>query len=96
MPIPALFAGAYLAINVPLMVWLVRAQTEGRTPPSAITISARVVRYGPAFLGFVYLVTIAGDWPFVLFVLTFFVASFWMLGRALNFPSEPPRRRGRP
>lgn len=92
MPLPVIFAGAYLAINVPLMVWLVREQAEGRTPSSAITVAARTLQYGPAILGLLYLVTIAGDWPFVLFVLAFFAVGFWLLDGLLNYPSEPPRR----
>ena len=39
-----------------------------------------------------YLVTIAGDWLFVLFVAAFFAGAFWLLNGALNYPSRPPKR----
>lgn len=92
MPPPVALAGAYLVTNLAIMVWMVREETRGRVlPPSAVVV-ARVLRYGPPLLGLVYLITVAGDWPFFLFVFGFFVLAFWMLDQLLNYP-QPPRKR---
>ncbi|MFP5356354.1 MAG: hypothetical protein ACLGIK_14595, partial [Gemmatimonadota bacterium] len=37
---------------------------------------SRTLRYGPPLAGLGYLVTRAGDWPFVLFVAAFFAGAF--------------------
>ena len=92
MPLPVLLAAAYLAINFAIMVWLTREIDQGRVPSPAMTWLARAVRYGPPLIGLLYLVTIAGDWPFVLFVAVFFASAFWLLDGLLNFPTHPPKR----
>jgi hypothetical protein len=92
MPLPVVLAGTYLAVNFTLMVWLVREEANHRVPPSTIVAAARTLRYGPPLLGLVYLVTIAGDWPFVLFVGAFFAGAFWLLNGLLDDASRPPKR----
>ena len=92
MPLAFALAAGYLLANVVLMVWLVREETAGRTVPVATTILARLLRYGPPALGLAYLVTIAGDWPFFLFVLAFFGVAFALLNGLLSTPIRPPRK----
>jgi hypothetical protein len=92
MPLPVVLALGYLIVNFAIMVWLVREEAAGRVPHAPTTIIARVLRYGPPLLGLVYLVTIAGDWPFFLFVLTFFTVAFGLLNGLLSTPIRPPRK----
>ena len=79
MPLTIGLTLAYLVVNLALMVWLERARAAGRTPALRVATVANVLRYGPALLGAGYLVTLAGDWPFLLFVLGFFAMSFWLM-----------------
>jgi hypothetical protein len=87
-----LLVAAYLAVNFWLVVWLAREERDGRAAPSWVVIAGRILRYLPPLLGLVYLVTIAGDWPFFLFVLGFFTFGFFLLDRSLGFPSQPRKR----
>lgn len=93
MPLPVAIASAYLAINIAVTVWLVRAETRGQRLPTAVTTLAMTMRYGPPFVGLLYLITLAADWPFFLFVAIFFATAFWLLGGLLNYPSRPPEDR---
>ena len=90
--LPFTVAATYLGLNFALVVWIARAETSGRAPSSAIVWVGRVIRYLPPLLGLVYLVTIAGDWPFFLFVLAFFTVAFALLNGLLSVPSRPPRK----
>jgi hypothetical protein len=92
MPAPVAFAIGYLAVNFSLMVWLVREEAAGRMPPPAVAIVAPLLRYGPPLAGLLYLVTIAGDWPFFLFVVTFFGVGFGLLSGLPSTPIRPPRK----
>ncbi len=92
MPLPFILAGTYLAINLAFSVWIAREETQGRTPTTWVIVVSRTARYGPPLLGLLYLVTIAGDWPFVLFVGAFFGVGFWLLNGLLNYPNRPPKR----
>jgi hypothetical protein len=92
MPAPVVFALGYLVVNFALMVWLVREETAGRLAPPAMAILAPFLRYGPPLAGLLYLVTIAGDWPFFLFVLIFFSIAFGLLNGLLSTPIRPPRK----
>lgn len=91
MPLPVTFAVSYLAINMTLMLWIVREEAGGRTPPGWLTGTSQVLRYLPPLLGAMYLVTRAGDWPFVLFVLVFFAVALFLLDGVLNYPQRPPK-----
>lgn len=91
-PMPFVLVAAYLAVNFALVVWIAREEAGGRTVPSGVVVSGRIVRYAPPLIGLVYLVTIAGDWPFFLFVIGFFTFAFFLLDRSLGFPSRPPKR----
>lgn len=91
MPPPVLIAATYLVINFAIMVWMVREEHHERTSPPGAVVTARMLRYGPPLLGLGYLVTIAGDWPFFLFVLVFFALAFWLLDGLLGFPTRPPK-----
>lgn len=91
MPLPVALAVTYLAINMALMVWIVRADAAGRTPSGWLTGTSQVLRYLPPLLGAIYLVTRAGDWPFVLFVIFFFAVAFYLLDGVLNYPQRPPK-----
>ena len=91
MPLPVTIAATYLAVNLALTVWIVREETSGRPPPGWMTGASMLVRYVPPLLGAMYLVTRAGDWPFVLFVLFFFSVAFFLLDGLLNYPTRPPR-----
>ena len=90
--LPFALAIAYLAINLPLVVWIAREETSGRAPAGWLIVVTRVVRWVPPLLGLLYLVTIAGDWPFFLFVLGFFTFAFFLLDRGVGFPSQPRKR----
>ena len=90
MPLPIALAVAYLAVNFAIMVWLERERAGGRTPATRVSVLSNVLRYGPPLLGAGYLVTLAGDWLFVLFVLAFFAAGFWLLDGVLAY-TEPRR-----
>lgn len=79
MPLPFTLTAIYLAVNFAITVWIIREQSHDRVPPPSVTILSSTMRYGPALLGVVYLVTIAGDWPFFLFVVGFFAFAFWLL-----------------
>ena len=92
MPAPVVLTTLYLVVNAAFMIWIVRAELQGGELPSWVTPLARTLRYGPPSLGVVYLVTLADDWAFFLFVTAFFLAAFWLLGGLLNFPQRPPRR----
>jgi len=91
MPPPVLLTAAYLAINSAITVWIAREEAAGRPTPPWVVILSRTARYGPPLLGVFYLVTIAGDWPFFLFVVGFFLFSFWLLDGLLNYPSGKPK-----
>ena len=91
MPLPVAIATTYLAVNLALMTWLVREEVRGRDVAAWIRVTSRIVRYGPPFLGVLYLITIAGDWPFVVFVAAFFAGAFWLLDGLLNYPTRPKR-----
>ena len=91
MPLPVTLATTYLVVNLAITFWLERASAGGRLLPSWVTVLSRTLRYGPPLLGALYLVTIAGDWAYVLFVAAFFAAAFWLLDSLLNYP-PPPRR----
>ena len=92
MPPPITLAATYLVVNLAISVWLVREETHGREVSPWVKTVTRTLRYGPPLLGALYLVTIAEDWPFVLFVLAFFAGAFFLLDRLLNFPSGRPKR----
>ena len=91
MPLPVALAITYFAVNLLLITWIVREETGGRVPSESLVGISRTLRYGPPFIGLVYLVTRAGDWPFVLFVVFFFATAFWLLDGLLNYPTRPPR-----
>ena len=91
MPLPVVLTLGYLVVNFTLMVWLVREETAGATPPAPVTTLARILRYGPPLVGLLYLVTIARDWPFVLFVLAFFTIAFALLNGLLSTPIRPKK-----
>jgi hypothetical protein len=91
MPLPVWIAATYLVTNFALTVWIVRAETGGRQVSDSISTVSGVLRYGPPLLGLGYLVTKAGDWPFVLFVAAFFALAAWLLHGLLNYPTRPPR-----
>jgi hypothetical protein len=90
MPTPVLLAASYLIVNLAITVWMVREEARGNAPAPGLALLGRLLRYGPPLLGLLYLVTIAGDWPFFLFVVAFFLLGFYLLDRGLNFP-PPPR-----
>jgi tellurite resistance protein TehA-like permease len=82
-------AGAYLAINIAIMIWFERERSQGRAPAGRALIASRVLRYGPPLAGAAYLVAIAGDWPFVVFVGIFFAGAFWLLNGLLAYTVPP-------
>jgi hypothetical protein len=90
MPLPLTLAFGYLAVNFTIMVWLEFERASGRVPTGRVAALSHALRYGPPLLGVLYLVTIAGDWVFFLFVLGFFAAGSWMLNGLLAF-TEPRR-----
>jgi len=79
MPLMIGLTAAYLVVNLALMVWLERERAADRAPAPRVAAWSNLLRYGPPLLGAGYLVTLAGDWPFFLFVLGFFVLSFWLM-----------------
>ena len=89
--LPVLLTVAYLGINFALVVWIARQEAHDRVIPSWVVVVGRILRYGPPLIGLGYLVTIAGDWPFFLFVVGFFTFAFFLLDRSLGFPSLPKR-----
>ena len=91
-PLPIVLVAVYLAINFAFVVWIAREETAGRAVPAWVVVIGRVLRYLPALIGLAYLVTIAGDWPFFLFVVGFFTFAFFLLDRSLGFPSLPRKR----
>lgn len=91
MPFPVAFAATYLVINLALTVWIVREDTRGRRPSAWLVAGSVLIRYVPPLLGAMYLVTRAGDWPFVLFILFFFSLAFFLLNGLLNYPTRPPK-----
>lgn len=92
MPLPVTLTIGYLGINLAIMIWLVREEAHDRVVPYSVRVASRTLRYGPPLLGALYLVTVAGDWPFVLFVGAFFAVAFWLLDGLLNYPTQPPKR----
>ena len=90
MPLPIVLAGGYLAVNFTIMVWLEFERASGRGPTARTAALSHALRYGPPLLGLFYLVTIAGDWAFFLFVLGFFAIGSWTLNGLLAF-TEPRR-----
>ena len=90
MTLPIALAGTYLAINIAIMIWFERERAQGREPARFAVIGSRVLRYGPPLVGAAYLVAIAGDWPFLLFVGAFFAGAFWLLDGLLAY-TTPPR-----
>lgn len=91
MPLPVTLASAYFAVNLAITIWVVRAESAGGAPPPWLVRLSRTLRYGPPLAGLVYLVTRAGDWPFVLFVAGFFAGAFWLLDGLLSYPTRPPK-----
>ena len=91
MPLPVTLAVIYFAINLILTIWVIREETGARVPAGWLVAAARALRYGPPLAGLAYLVTRAGDWPFVLFVGAFFASAFWLLDGLLNYPTRPPK-----
>jgi len=89
MPLPITLAVAYLAVNFAIMLWLERERAHDRHPARNVAVLATGLRYGPPLVGLVYLVTIAGDWVFFLFVIGFFAAAFWMLDGVLGYTTPP-------
>ncbi|MGZ8562823.1 MAG: hypothetical protein ACXWWU_04305 [Candidatus Limnocylindria bacterium] len=91
MPLPVALAATYFAVNLAITIWLVREETRGRAAPGWLVATSRTLRFGPPLIGLLYLVTRAGDWPFVLFVAAFFASAFWLLDGLLNYPTRPPK-----
>jgi hypothetical protein len=87
MPLPVTLAATYLVINLAISVWLIREETHGVEVSPWVPTATRTLRYGPPLLGVFYLVTIADDWPFFLFVVAFFGSAFWLMIGLLNFPT---------
>lgn len=90
--LPVILAAGYLAINFWLVVWIAREEVRGVTPAPWLLLVARILRYVPPLIGLLYLVTIARDWPFFLFVVGFFTFGLFLLDRSIGFPSQPPKR----
>ena len=91
MPLPVALAASSLVINLALTVLIVREEARGGRPSDWLVGTSFTVRYVPPLLGAIYLVTRAGDWPFVLFVLFFFSLAFFLLNGLLNYPTRPPK-----
>lgn len=85
MLLPIALTLAYLAVNLALTVWLERERDAGRRPAARLALFSTVLRYGPPLAGAIYLVAIAGDWPFILFVLAFFAGAFWLMDGLLAY-----------
>ena len=91
MSLPIALTLTYLAVNVAMMVWVESRRASGEPsdddvtgPTDRVATVANALRYGPPLLGLLYLVTIAGDWMFFVFVAVFFAASFWMMDGLLS------------
>ena len=91
MPLPVTLAATYFAVNLVITIWIVREETRDRVPPEWLVTLSRTLRYAPPLAGLIYLVTRAGDWPFVLFVVFFFATAFYLLDGLLNYPTRPPK-----
>ena len=91
MPLPITLAATYFAVNLVITIGIVREETRDRVPPEWLVTLSRTLRYGPPLAGLIYLVTRAGDWPFVLFVVFFFATAFYLLDGLLNYPTRPPK-----
>lgn len=91
MPLPVALAVTYFVVNLLLTIWVVREEVGEREPSGWLMGLSRTLRYGPPLAGLGYLVTRAGDWPFVLFVAAFFAGAFWLLDGLLNYPTRPPK-----
>ena len=96
MSIPILLTLAYLAVNLPAIVWLERERSRGREIPWQVSGVVGVLRYGPPFAGALYLLTISGDWLFAIFVLGFFGTAAYLMSGLLSFtnPGREPDSRG--
>jgi hypothetical protein len=92
MTLPVTLAATYFVINLAITIWIAREDVRGHAVPTWLARTSRILRWGPPVLGLFYLVTIAGDWPFVLFVAAFFAGAFWLLDGLLNYPTRPPKR----
>jgi hypothetical protein len=97
MSLPIALAVAYLAVNVVVMLWIEWQRAHGHAPASRLWLVSNALRYGPPLAGFMYLVTIAGDWLFFGFVIAFFAGAFWLMDGLLSYnppggSSEPMRR----
>ena len=93
MSMPIALTLAYLAVNLATMIWLERERAQGRMPARRVAVLSSALRYGPPLVGALYLVTIAGDWLFVLFVLAFFAGAFWLMDGLLStIPSGSSER----
>ena len=90
MTLPIALAGAYLAINIAIMIWFERERAQGRAPSGGTLIASRILRYGPPLVGAAYLIAVSGDWLFLGFVFLFFAISFWLMNGLLAY-SSPPR-----
>ena len=84
---PVALTALYLVVNLAATVWIVREEAQRREVPPSLRAVTRTLRYGPPLLGVFYLVTIADDWPFFLFVVSFFGSAFWLMIGLLSFPS---------
>jgi hypothetical protein len=94
MSLPIALTLAYLTITLALMVWLERGRANGREISWQIAGLAGATRYGPPLAGVMYLLTISGDWLFVLFVLGFFVGAAYLLNGLLAYTNHGPDGRG--
>ena len=90
MNLPIALTLAYLAINLAMMLWLERERSDGRRTSRGVSALSIALRYGPPLLGVIYLELIAGDWLFLIFVVAFFAASFWLMDGLLTV-TTPPR-----
>ena len=88
MPLPIALTLAYLALNLPVMVWLERERTRQREISWQIGGLSGALRYGPPFAGAIYLLTISGDWVFALFVLAFFGTAAWLMSGLLAYTNH--------
>jgi hypothetical protein len=84
MNLPIALALAYLAINLAVMLWVELERSRGRGPSRGVSAASIALRFGPPLLGVIYLELIAGDWLFLVFVLAFFAASFWLMDGLLS------------
>jgi hypothetical protein len=84
MNLPIALTLAYLAINLAMMLWLERERSNGRRPSRSVAALSIALRFGPPLLGVIYLELIAGDWMFLVFVVAFFAASFWLMDGLLT------------